>query len=65
MTFLEALMAQRQFGDEIIKVSRPGGPAFWIDNLGKIIKADLLSAYTGDFIDLDDWQVEAVDEDRD
>lgn len=61
MTFSEALIAQQRFGDETIKVSRPGGPVFWIDGLGKIVMADLSSAYTGDFLDLDDWEVE-VDE---
>lgn len=61
MTFSEALIVQQRFGDETIKVSRPGGPVFWIDGLGKIVGADLSSAYTGDFLDLDDWEVE-VDE---
>ena len=64
MTFAEAMKAHQGFGDETVKVSRPYGPVFWVDSLGKIVKTDQSSAYVADYLDFDDWTIEAVPDDN-
>jgi len=64
MTFAEALEAHQRFGDETVKVGRPGGPTFWVNSLGKIVRAELSPAYAGDFLDLDDWSIEVASDEE-
>lgn len=61
MDFLTALRAAQGHSADAVRVFRPDGPAFVVDHLGAVT-AQNDCAYLGDFLDLDDWQVEAVPE---
>lgn len=61
MDFLTALRAASGHSADSVRVFRPDGPAFVVDHLGQVTGA-MDCAYLGDFLDLDDWQVEAVPE---
>jgi len=59
MDFLTALRAAQGHAADSVRVSRPDGPSFIVDNLGQVtVENDC--AYLGDFLDFEDWQVEAV-----